>query len=88
MLCELIGGFNPFSQSIQNITGTFEKILSLDINWPKNISSQCKNLLQSVLVVDPNLRATIQDIKNHLFFRDVDWNDLEDILTYESKNDL
>lgn len=43
MLCEMIGGYNPFTSS--NIQETFENILSLNINWPKNISKEVKNLL-------------------------------------------
>ena len=75
LLCELIGGYNPFTSS--NIQTTFENILGLNINWPKNITKQCKDLLQTVLVTDPNLRASMQDIKKHTFFRDVNWPDLE-----------
>lgn len=37
MLCEMIGGFNPFTST--NIQSTFENIITLNINWPKNISN-------------------------------------------------
>lgn len=37
MICELIGGFNPFTA--KNIHQTFENIITLNINWPKNIPS-------------------------------------------------
>ena len=35
LICELIGGFNPFTSNC--INKTFENILSNNINWPKNI---------------------------------------------------
>ncbi len=75
MLCELIGGFSPFMS--QSIITTFENINSLNISWPKNISNQCRSLLQNIFVTDPNLRASIQEIKKHSFFRDIKWDDLD-----------
>jgi serine/threonine protein kinase len=86
MLCEMIGGFNPFTGG--NIHQTFENILTLNINWPKNISNQCKNLLQSIFVVDPNLRASIQEIKKHGFFHGFHWYDLESSISTENKEEL
>ena len=83
MLCELVGGFNPFTSN--NIQATFENIISLNINWPKNISNQCKNLLQSIFVIDPNDRATISDIKKNQFFRNIQsWENLDSFVS----NDL
>jgi hypothetical protein len=43
MMCELIGGFNPFTS--QNIMQTFENILAINVNWPKNISKPWLKLL-------------------------------------------
>jgi hypothetical protein len=53
----MVGGFNPFTSV--NIQTTFDNIVSLNINWPKNITQQCKQLLQKIFVIDPNERATI-----------------------------
>ena len=37
LVCELIGGFNPFQgQSVQE---TFENIQRININWPRNLNS-------------------------------------------------
>ena len=60
MMCELIGGFNPFTS--QNIMQTFENILAINVNWPKNISKTWLKLLQGVFVADPNLRMTIYEL--------------------------
>lgn len=79
MLCEMIGGFNPFSGS--DIQKTFRNIIQLRVNWPKNISQECKRLLESIFVVDPSLRASIFDIKHHPFFKEIqNWRDLDPTL--------
>ena len=38
LLCELIGGYNPFSNDTKNVTEIFDKILNGRISWPKNIN--------------------------------------------------
>lgn len=86
MLCEMIGGYNPFTS--QNIQGTFENILSLNINWPKNISKEVKNLLQSIFVVDPTLRASITDIKKNSFFKGLDWSDLGNSISVDAQKEI
>jgi serine/threonine protein kinase len=66
LLCELIGGFNPFHapDAIQ----ICENIIKGRVNWPKNIDIVTKDLLLKVLVVDPDLRFGIRDIKSHKIF--------------------
>lgn len=79
MLCEMIGGFNPFSSN--NIHQTFENIIQLKVNWPKNMPKDCKRLLETIFVQDPNLRAKVFDIKHDTFFRDIqNWRDLDSSL--------
>ena len=51
----------------------YEKIMVGQVNWPKNIDHVAKDLLKSILIVDPNLRASIDDIKEHRFFKEIDW---------------
>lgn len=76
MLCEMVGGYNPFTSN--NIQQTFENIITLNINWPKNISKQCKKLLETIFVVDPNLRANLFDIKHDPFFKEIsNWKEIE-----------
>lgn len=44
-----------------------------DLNLPKNMSKLAKDLVRNILVVDPNMRFEISDIKQHKFFRGVNW---------------
>ena len=67
----------------ENVVETFENILRVDVKWPKNMSAQCRNLLESIFVRDPNLRITAEDIKDHIFFAGVDWSDLNDSFAQE-----
>ena len=86
MLCEMIGGYNPFTST--NIQTTFENIIKLNINWPKNISIQCKKLLERIFVQDPNLRISLFEIKRDPFFRDFNWTDLDLNLSNEQYDNL
>ena len=43
VFCELIGGFNPFHS--QDVMQTYDNILRLNINWPKNIDEMSRDLL-------------------------------------------
>ena len=83
----MVGGYNPFTSS--NIQQTFDNILNLNINWPKNISKKCKKLLESIFVTDPNLRATLFDIRKSSFFKEIsDWKDIDKNLTSEEQTKL
>lgn len=87
MLCEIIGGFNPFSSN--NIQETFDNIVKMQISWPKNISKQQKSLLNMVMVQDPNLRATLSVIKQDPYFKDVrDWSNLSEMLSEDQQDFL
>lgn len=43
LLCELIGGYNPFAAS--DPMQVYENILKAKVNWPKNIDINTKDLL-------------------------------------------
>ncbi len=44
---------------------------------PRDVDQTTRDLLQQIFVLDPNLRITIADIKQHKFFADVDWRSVE-----------
>ena len=75
LLCELIGGYNPFHG--ESIGDTFDNILAGNVQYPRNLNPQCMNLLQTIFNRDPNLRPSIQNIKQSYFFQDVNWSHLE-----------
>ena len=62
MLC----GFLPFEDKDND--ALYEKILENKLLFPKYISKEPKDLLEKILVKDPNKRISISKIKNHPFY--------------------
>ena len=62
MLC----GYLPFEDKINDIL--FDKILECKIEFPDYLSDEAKDLISKILVVDPEKRITIPQIKKHSFF--------------------
>ena len=62
MLC----GYLPFED--KNNENLFKKILKCNVDYPKYMSNEAKNLLNKILVNDPDKRINIEDIKKHPFF--------------------
>ena len=62
MLC----GYLPFEDKDNDIL--FQKILECKIIFPKFISKMGKDLIQKILVTNPNKRITIKEIKKHPFY--------------------
>ena len=46
LVCELIGGFNPFQG--QSVLETFENISRIEVNWPKNLDQASSQMLQAI----------------------------------------
>lgn len=47
------------------------------INLPKNFNNLARDLVKNILVMDPNLRFEISDIKMHKFFRNINWEKVQ-----------
>ena len=62
MLC----GYLPFEDKDNEVL--FEKILECKLEFPIYITKISKDLIEKILVTDPNKRITIPEIKNHPFF--------------------
>ena len=62
MLC----GYLPFEDKDNDIL--FDKILECKIIYPDFLSSESKDLISKILVIDPEKRIDIPGIKNHSFF--------------------
>jgi hypothetical protein len=61
----------------------FENILVEEVRFPRQISSEAKDLLGGLLVKDPVKRLgggpeDAKQIMAHVFFASIDWNDLEE----------
>lgn len=68
----MIGGFTPFKASDPN--HVYENILCCNIAWPRNADKIAKDLISKILVAEPEMRISLNDIKEHMFFKDIDWN--------------
>ena len=62
MLC----GYLPFEDKDNDIL--FKKILECKLSFPKFICDNGKDLIEKILVTDPDIRITIPEIKKHPFF--------------------
>ena len=62
MLC----GYLPFEDKDNDVL--FEKILECKLIFPKYITEISKDLMQKILVTNPEERITIPEIKNHPFY--------------------
>jgi len=76
LVYEMAAGYPPFfaDQPIQ----IYEKIVSGKVRFPSHFGSDLKDLLKFLLQVDltkryGNLKAGVNDIKNHKWFASTDW---------------
>ena len=75
LICEMIGGFTPFQSKDEasNPKAIMEKCRTGDLNLPKNLNGNARDLVKLLLVDDPMARLEISEIKKHKFFRDTKW---------------
>lgn len=76
VIYHMITGRAPFRSESEYLT--FQKILSLEYSpLPENIPSDARDLVDKLLVLDPDKRlgaASMDDLKGHPFFDGIDWN--------------
>ena len=79
LICELIGGFTPFQSKdeARNPKMIMEKCRSGQLNLPKNLKGNARELVKLLLVEDPNERLELSQIKEHKFLVGIDWNKLK-----------
>ena len=63
MLC----GYLPFEDKDND--KLFNKIMECKVIFPHYISNNARDLIKKILVIDPNERISINDIKNHPFYK-------------------
>ena len=66
VLYTMICGYLPFEDEDNNLL--YEKIRKGKFVIPKHVSDQARDLLNNILVTDPQKRFTINQIKNHPWF--------------------
>lgn len=75
---EMLIGENPF-ESESKIQNLFVKIKNVDFKIPTSLSAEAADLVKKLLIADPEKRLgsqSIDEIKSHVFFKGVDWDDV------------
>ena len=67
-MCELVGGYNPFSFETKSVMETFTNIIQGKVNWPKNMPPQLHSVLKRVFERDQQQRITIAEIKKQIIY--------------------
>lgn len=71
ILYQLLAGRPPFKAG--NEYQTFQKIVGLDYEFPPGFPPAARDLIERLLVLDPQRRLSIEHIKNHEFFDGIKW---------------
>lgn len=71
MLFQLLAGRPPFKAANEYLT--FQKVQNLQYEFPTGFPDVARDLVERLLVLDPQQRLTIDGIKNHAFFQGVKW---------------
>ena len=71
MVYQLLAGRPPFKAG--NEYQTFQKIVALDYEFPRGFPAIARDLVERLLVLDPQRRLPIEHIKNHEFFTGIRW---------------
>ena len=76
---EMLSGNPPFKFNKNNFD---INIFKNNIFYPNSFTEEAKLFLKDILIVDPNKRLGngkngFQNIKNHIFFKGINWEDLE-----------
>ncbi|XP_016107191.1 serine/threonine-protein kinase greatwall [Sinocyclocheilus grahami] len=73
-LFEFLTGVPPFNDETPQLV--FQNILNRDIPWPdgdEELTQNARNAIEILLAMDPTKRAEKKELKGHLFFEGVDW---------------
>jgi len=71
IIYQLLTGRPPFKAG--NEYQTFQKIVGLDYQFPTGFPPAARDLVERLLVLDPQRRLSIEHIKNHEFFDGIHW---------------
>ncbi|KAK3314797.1 kinase-like domain-containing protein [Apodospora peruviana] len=66
IIYQLLVGRPPFKGATEYLT--FQKIVSLEFEFPAGFPPAARDLVERCLVLDPSRRLTVEHIKNHEFF--------------------
>lgn len=74
VLYELLVGMPPFYT--HSLNKLYQDIQNAKLEIPAVLSPSAQDLLSQMLQRRPSNRITIQQIKQHAFFRELDWQEL------------
>jgi len=72
LLYEMLIGSPPFLAV--NRSELYQKIKKCEYRIPSHVSQTAKSLIQGILVKNPHQRLTIEQIKKHPFFHNINWD--------------
>ncbi|KAI8091288.1 kinase-like domain-containing protein [Gilbertella persicaria] len=77
LVYEMMTGHSPFTA--KNPIEQYQKILEGDVDYPQDMSPEARDLLENLLKTKPserfgNLKNGVNDIKNHPWFKSVDFD--------------
>jgi len=80
MIYEMLTGIPPYYDNDREVL--FFNIVNQDLEMPWNVTKECKDLLKKLLHKNPSKRLGAvkgaSEIKNHPWFRSVNWKDVFD----------
>lgn len=71
IIYQLLSGRPPFKAANEYLT--FQKIVQLDYEFPSGFPPTARDLVERLLVHDPQQRLSMEHIKNHEFFDGIKW---------------
>jgi 3-phosphoinositide dependent protein kinase-1 len=71
IIYQLLSGRPPFKAANEYLT--FQKIVGLDYEFPAGFPPAARDLVERLLVHDPQRRLSMEHIKNHEFFDGIKW---------------
>jgi serine/threonine protein kinase len=77
IIYQMIAGKPPFKATNEYLT--FQKIQKLQYAFTAGFPIIIRDLIKRILLIKPRERLTIPDIKRHLWFQDIDWNNEDQI---------
>ncbi|KAL7325911.1 cAMP-dependent protein kinase catalytic subunit [Mucor circinelloides] len=72
LIFEMVVGRAPFID--KNPVNLYQKILECRVDWPEDMSADLKDLLQNLLTADIEGRYTSEEIKEHVWFADLNFD--------------
>ncbi|KAJ3452278.1 3-phosphoinositide-dependent protein kinase 1-related [Anaeramoeba flamelloides] len=88
IIFQIFAGKPPFQASNDYLI--FQKILKLDYNFPEAFPEEARDIVEQLLVIDPEQRlganSNFEELKSHTFFENLDFSNLPNMKTPKFKS--